>query len=74
MTRRLHISSSANDRVKRLRRVLRNGRREGVFVVHGYRALRRAIDAGALCVSSTPRRSSSSGTTTRRSSSARAFR
>jgi TrmH family RNA methyltransferase len=47
VTRRLHISSSANDRVKRLRRVLRNGRREGVFVVHGYRALRRAIDAGA---------------------------
>jgi TrmH family RNA methyltransferase len=47
VTRRLHISSSANDRVKRLRRVLRNGRREGVFVVHGYRALRRAVDAGA---------------------------
>jgi TrmH family RNA methyltransferase len=47
VTRRLHISSSANHRVKRLRRVVRNGRREGVFVVHGYRALRRAIDAGA---------------------------
>jgi TrmH family RNA methyltransferase len=45
--RRLHISSSANDRVKRLRRVLRHGRRDGVFVAHGYRAIRRALDAGA---------------------------
>jgi TrmH family RNA methyltransferase len=47
LTRRLHISSSANDRVKRLRRLLRNARREGLFVVHGHRAIRRALDAGA---------------------------
>jgi TrmH family RNA methyltransferase len=47
LTRRLHISSSANDRVKRLRRLLRNPRREGLFVVHGHRAVRRALDAGA---------------------------
>lgn len=47
MTRRLHISSSANDRVKRLRRLVRHGRRDGVLVVYGYRAVRRALDAGA---------------------------
>jgi TrmH family RNA methyltransferase len=47
VTRRLHISSSANDRVKRLRRAVRDGRREGVFVVQGYRAILRALDAGA---------------------------
>jgi RNA methyltransferase, TrmH family len=47
VTRRLHISSSANDRVKRLRRLVRNARREDVFVVHGHRAIRRALDAGA---------------------------
>ena len=47
MTRRLHISSSANDRLKGLRRVLRRPQREGVVVVHGYRSLRRAIEAGA---------------------------
>ena len=43
------ISSSANERLKRLRR-LRAKRRdrddEGVFLVEGYRELRRAVDAG----------------------------
>jgi TrmH family RNA methyltransferase len=43
----LHISSSTNTRVKRLRRLLRNGRSDGVFVVHGYRVIRHALDAGA---------------------------
>jgi len=33
--------------VKRLRRLLRNARHEGLFVVHGHRAIRRALDAGA---------------------------
>jgi RNA methyltransferase, TrmH family len=46
VTRRLHISSSANDRVKRLRRLVRSARREDVFVVHGHRAIRRALDSG----------------------------
>src|SRR4051812_22151650 len=47
MTRRPHISSPANDRVKRLRRLVRNARHEGVFVVRGHRAMRRALDADA---------------------------
>jgi len=46
VTRRLHISSPANDRVKRLRRLVRGARGEDVFVVHGHRAIRRALDSG----------------------------
>ena len=46
MTRRLSISSSANPRLKGVRRLAREGSRE-VFLVEGSRALRSALDACA---------------------------
>jgi TrmH family RNA methyltransferase len=46
VTRRLHISSSANDRLKGLRRILRRPQQDGVVVVHGYRSLRCALEGG----------------------------
>jgi tRNA G18 (ribose-2'-O)-methylase SpoU len=46
VTRRRHISSSANDRAKRLRRLVRKARRQDALVVHGHCATRRAVDSG----------------------------
>jgi RNA methyltransferase, TrmH family len=42
------IDSSANDRLKAVRRLVkaRERRREGVFVIEGFRELRRAVDGG----------------------------
>ena len=46
MTRRILITSSANDRLKAVRRLARR-RDPGAFLVEGHRQLQRALDAGA---------------------------
>ena len=46
MTRRTTITSSANDRLKAVRRLARRRDRD-VFLVEGHRQLRRALEAGA---------------------------
>ncbi len=42
------VESAANDRLKPVRRLVkaRERRREGLFVVEGFRELRRAVDGG----------------------------
>lgn len=47
MSRRLSITSNANDRLKALRRLGRRPRRDGVVLVEGHRQLRCALEAGA---------------------------
>jgi TrmH family RNA methyltransferase len=49
MTRRISITSSANDRLKTARQLARGRRCEdGVFLVEGHRQLRSALEAGAV--------------------------
>jgi len=44
------IDSAANDRLKAVRRLVkaRDRRREGLFVIEGFRELRRAVDGGLV--------------------------
>lgn len=46
MTRRPSITSTANDRLKAVRRLARHARREPVFLVAGHGPVRRALEAG----------------------------
>jgi RNA methyltransferase, TrmH family len=46
VTRRPTITSTANDRLKAVRRLARRGRDAQVFLVEGHRQVRRALDAG----------------------------
>jgi TrmH family RNA methyltransferase len=46
VTRRPTITSSANDRLKAVRRLARRGRDAQVFLVEGHRQVRRALEAG----------------------------
>lgn len=47
MTRRRSITSTANDRLKAVRRLARHPRRERAFLVEGHAPVRRALEAGA---------------------------
>jgi TrmH family RNA methyltransferase len=47
VTSSLHITSTANPRLKELRRLLRDHRRSGAFVVEGHRQVAAALQAGA---------------------------
>jgi TrmH family RNA methyltransferase len=47
MARRILITSSSNPRLKAIRRLKRDARRNGVFLVEGYRQVACALEAGA---------------------------